>query len=219
MKTRWRGGIQVMPDANSLLFFLIATVTLNLTPGPDMLYVIARSVRQGRAAGVASALGITAGCFVHLFAVTCGLASLIRAVPTAYEIVKFTGAAYLIYLGMRTLTNRRRQNTGQSIREARWRTIFTQGVITNVLNPKVALFFLAFLPQFVRGDKKVAAQIIFLGVLFNISGTIVNVIVALLASYTGLKFRIRIGNSSLLRWLTGGIFIGLGVRLALLQRR
>ena len=208
-----------MPDANSLLVFMIATVTLNLTPGPDMLYVIARSIGQGRAAGIASALGITAGCFVHLFAVSFGLASLMRAVPTAYEIVKFTGAAYLIYLGVRTLTSRRQKNKAASIREARLRTIFTQGVITNALNPKVALFFLAFLPQFVRDDSKVVAQIIFLGVLFNTSGTIVNIIVALVASYAGVQFKNRIGNSSLFRWLTGGIFIGLGVRLALLQRR
>src|SRR2546427_3191526 len=208
-----------MSDGNSLLLFMIATVTLNVTPGPDMLYVIARSVGQGRAAGIVSALGIAAGCCVHLLAVTFGLASLMKEVPTAYEIVKFTGAAYLIYLGVRTLTSRRQKQIATSIREARLRTIFTQGVITNVLNPKVALFFLAFLPQFVHGDKKVAAQIIFLGVLFNISGTIVNVIVALVASYTGVQFKNRIGNSSLFRWLTGGIFIGLGVRLALLERK
>ena len=208
-----------MPDANSLLIFMIATVTLNLTPGPDMLYVIARSIGQGRAAGIASALGITAGCFVHIFAVTFGLASLMVAVPTAYEIVKFAGAAYLIYLGVRTLTTRQSKKAERPIKEASLRTIFLQGVVTNVLNPKVALFFLAFLPQFVSRGSNVAAQIIFLGVLFNISGTIVNVIVALVASYTGVQFKNRIGNSSLFRWLTGGIFIGLGVRLALLQRR
>ena len=208
-----------MSDVNSLLFFMTATVTLNVTPGPDMLYVIARSVGQGRAAGVASALGITAGCFVHLLAVTFGLASLMKEVPTAYEVVKFTGAAYLIYLGVRTLTSRRQKQIATSIREARLRTIFTQGVITNVLNPKVALFFLAFLPQFVRRENNVAAQIIFLGILFNTSGTLVNITVALVASYMRIQFKTRTRDSSILRWLTGGIFIGLGVRLALLQRR
>ena len=208
-----------MPDANSLLLFMAATIALNVTPGPDMLYVIARSVGQGRAAGIASALGITAGCFVHIFAVTFGLASLMMAVPTAYEIVKFAGAAYLIYLGVRTLTSRQSKKAETPIKEASLRTIFLQGVVTNVLNPKVALFFLAFLPQFVNRDSNVAAQIIFLGVLFNTSGTIVNVIVALVASYTGLQFKNRIGNSSMFRWLTGGIFIGLGVRLALLERK
>jgi len=208
-----------MSDANSLLLFMIATVTLNVTPGPDMLYVIARSVGQGRAAGIASALGIAAGCFVHLLAVTLGLASLMIAIPTAYEIVKFTGAAYLIYLGVRTFTSRRQKHSAKSIEEARLRTIFAQGIVTNVLNPKVALFFLAFLPQFVHRENNVAAQIIFLGVLFNTSGTLVNIIVALVASYTRSQFKTRIRNSSVFRWLTGSIFIGLGVRLALLRRK
>ena len=206
-----------MPDVNSLLLFMAATIALNLTPGPDMLYVIARSVGQGRGAGIASALGITAGCFVHIFAVTFGLASLMIAVPTTYEIVKFAGAAYLIYLGVRTLTTRQSKKAETPIKEASLRTIFLQGVVTNVLNPKVALFFLAFLPQFVNRNSNVAAQIILLGVLFNTSGTTVNVIVALVASYTGIQFKNRIGNSSMFRWLTGGIFIGLGVRLALLE--
>ncbi len=208
-----------MPDANSLLLFMLATITLNITPGPDMLYVIARSVGQGRAAGIASALGIAAGCFVHIMAVTFGLASLMMAVPTAYEIVKFAGAAYLIYLGVRILITRQTKNVETSIEEASLRKIFLQGVITNILNPKVALFFLAFLPQFVNREANVAAQIIFLGVLFNTSGTLVNVMVALAASYTGVQFKTRIGNSSVFRWLTGGVFIGLGVRLALLERR
>jgi threonine/homoserine/homoserine lactone efflux protein len=208
-----------MPDANSLLLFMLATITLNITPGPDMLYVIARSVGQGRAAGIASTLGIAAGCFVHILAVTFGLASLMMAIPTAYEIVKYAGAAYLIYLGVRILTTRQPKTAETPITEATLRTIFLQGVITNVLNPKVALFFLAFLPQFINRDTNVAAQIIFLGLLFNTSGTIVNVIVALAASYTGVQFKTRLGNSSVFRWLTGGIFIGLGVRLALLERK
>jgi len=208
-----------MPDANSLLLFMLATITLNITPGPDMIYVIARSVGQGRAAGIASTLGIAAGCFVHILAVTFGLASLMMAIPTAYEIVKYAGAAYLIYLGVRILTTRQPKTAETPITEATLRTIFLQGVITNVLNPKVALFFLAFLPQFINRDTNVAAQIIFLGLLFNTSGTIVNVIVALAASYTGVQFKTRLGNSSVFRWLTGGIFIGLGVRLALLERK
>ncbi len=208
-----------MLDVNSLLLFMTATIILNITPGPDMLYVIARSVGQGRAAGIASSLGIAAGCFVHILAVTFGLASLMMAVPAAYEIIKYAGAAYLIYLGIRILITRQTKNAETPIEEASLRKIFLQGVITNVLNPKVALFFLAFLPQFVNREANVAAQIIFLGVLFNTSGTLVNVIVALAASYTGVQFKTRIGNSSVFRWLTGGVFIGLGVRLALLERR
>ncbi len=208
-----------MLDVNSLLLFMTATIILNITPGPDMLYVIARSVGQGRAAGIASSLGIAAGCFVHILAVTFGLASLMMAVPAAYEIIKYAGAAYLIYLGIRILITRQTKNAETPIEEASLRKIFLQGVITNVLNPKVALFFLAFLPQFVDREANVAAQIIFLGILFNTSGTLVNVMVALAASYTGIQFKTRIGNSSVFRWLTGGVFIGLGVRLALLERR
>jgi len=208
-----------MPDAHSLLLFMLATIALNVTPGPDMLYVITRSVGQGRAAGIASSLGIAAGCFVHILAVTFGLASLMMAVPAAYEVVKYAGAAYLIYLGVRTLVSRQPKDAETPIKDSSLQKIFLQGVITNVLNPKVALFFLAFLPQFVNRGSNVAAQIIFLGILFNTSGTLVNVIVALAASYTGVQFKTRIGNSSVFRWLTGGVFIGLGVRLALLERK
>ncbi len=208
-----------MLDVNNLPLFMIATITLNVTPGPDMLYVITRSVGQGRAAGIASALGIAAGCLVHILAVTFGLASLMMAVPTAYEIVKFAGAAYLIYLGVKILIASQSKNAETPLKEAGLRTIFLQGMVTNVLNPKVALFFLAFLPQFVNHKANVATQIIFLGILFNTLGTIVNVIVALAASYTGVQFKTRVGDSAAFRWLTGGVFIGLGVRLALLERR
>jgi threonine/homoserine/homoserine lactone efflux protein len=208
-----------MPDLNNLLLFMVATLALNVTPGPDMFYVIARSVGQGRTAGIASALGIGAGCFVHIFAVTFGLASLMMAVPVAYEIIKLAGAAYLIYLGVRVLTSRQTQAANQPIKAASLQSIFLQGAITNVLNPKVALFFLAFLPQFVNRAGSFAAQIIFLGILFTTSGTIVNVIVALAASFTGAQFKTRIGDSSAFRWLTGSIFIGLGLRLALLERK
>ena len=99
-----------MPEINSVVLFMLAAVMLNLTPGPDMLYVMARSVGQGRAAGITSALGITVGCFVHIFAVTFGLASLMMTVPTVYEVVKFAGAGYLIYLGVRTLSTRHSKN-------------------------------------------------------------------------------------------------------------
>ena len=208
-----------MPDT-SLLLFMLATVTLNVTPGPDMLYVIARSVGQGRPAGIVSAFGIAGGCIVHTLAVAFGLAGIMLAVPVAYEIVRYGGAAYLVYLGLRTLLNRREATAEAAIKPDGLRTIFLQGVLTNVLNPKVALFFLAFLPQFVDASRgSVAAQIIFLGVLFITSGTIVNVAVALAASYTGGRLRNRLGSPAVFRWITGGVFLGLGIRLAMLERR
>jgi len=208
-----------MPET-SLLLFMIATVALNITPGPDMLYVIARSVSQGRPAGIVSALGIAGGLIVHTLAVALGLAGLMVAVPVAYEIVKYAGAGYLVYLGIRTLRNRRDPNAEVPITQDNLGAIFLQGMLTNVLNPKVALFFLAFLPQFVDASRgSVAAQIVVLGMLFNTSGTIVNVGVALAASYTGGRLRNRLESPAILRWVTGSVFLGLGVRLALLERR
>jgi len=208
-----------MPET-SLLLFMIATVALNITPGPDMLYVIARSVSQGRPAGIVSALGIAGGLIVHTLAVALGLAGLMVAVPVAYEIVKYAGAGYLVYLGIRTLRNRRDPNREVPITQDNLGAIFLQGMLTNVLNPKVALFFLAFLPQFVDASRgSVAAQIVVLGMLFNTSGTIVNVGVALAASYTGGRLRNGLECPAILRWVTGSVFLGLGVRLALLERR
>ena len=208
-----------LPETNTLLLFMTAALALNVTPGPDMLYVVARSVGEGRAAGVISSLGIAAGSLVHTMAVALGLAGLLRAVPIAFEIVKWAGAAYLIWLGVRALRARQSATEHVSVLPAsRW-AIFGQGMLTNVLNPKVALFFLAFLPQFVDPERgPVALQIISLGLLFNTSGTIVNVLVAFLASGAGSWSRRRFGESLVLRRVTGVLFIGLGVRLAFLER-
>jgi threonine/homoserine/homoserine lactone efflux protein len=209
----------MLPDAATLLLFMTAALALNVTPGPDMLYVVARSVGEGRAAGVVSSLGIAAGCLVHTLAVALGLAGLLRAVPVAFEIVKWTGAAYLVWLGVRAL----RHGTTAApapVAPASRAAVFRQGMLSNVLNPKVALFFLAFLPQFVDPDRGlVALQIASLGLLFNLSGTLVNIAVAVLASGAGDWSRRRFGESALLRRMTGVLFIGLGVRLALLERR
>ena len=209
-----------MPDANNIVLFLIATVTLNLTPGPDMMYVVARSLGQGRAAGIVSSFGIAAGCVVHTLAVGFGLVTVIMAVPAAYQVIKYAGAAYLIFLGVRVVTGRDSERADTPTKRESLHVIFFQGMLTNLLNPKVALFFLAFLPQFVnKASPALALQIIVLGLMFNVSGTIVNVLVALGASFTGERFRAQLRNSSLFRWVTGSIFIGLGLRLAFMERR
>ncbi|HYP40885.1 MAG TPA: LysE family translocator [Chloroflexia bacterium] len=210
----------MLPDSSDLLVFLVATLALNLTPGPDMLYVIARSVGQGRTAGIVSALGIGAGIFVHIFAVALGLATLLVSLPLGFEMIKYAGAAYLLYLGIRILVSKEEIVTEGHVRKDNLARIFQQGVITNVLNPKVALFFLAFLPQFVdeaRGP--IGWQVVALGLLFNISGTLVNVGVALLAGSIGNRLQGRPVFTRAQKWLTGGIFIGLAMRLALLERR
>lgn len=199
---------------------MLAGIALNVTPGPDMLYVIARSASEGRKAGIVSALGIATGTLVHIGLVAGGLAGLLRSVPIAFDIVKYAGAAYLVYLGVRAILSRDTPTEAIELPPARLGALYRQGVLTNVLNPKVALFFLALLPQFVdpaRGP--VALQVIFLGMLFNTTGTIVNCIVAIAASRIGAWTRTRVAAARRLHRITGGVFIALGVRLAFVERR
>ena len=210
----------ILPDLGTLVLFMTAALALNVTPGPDMLYVIARSVGEGRTAGIISSLGIAAGCLVHTLAVALGLAGLLEAVPVAFEMVKWMGAAYLVWLGVRALRKQGDSGGPPAVAGTSRSAIFRQGMLTNVLNPKVALFFLAFLPQFVDPERgPVALQLVSLGLLFNVSGTLVNILVAVLASGAGAWSRRRFGESPFMRRLTGVLFIGLGVRLALLERQ
>lgn len=203
-------------DVESFGVFMLSTLALNLTPGPDMLYVLGRSVGQGRRAGVVSALGIGAGILVHMAAVALGLSALLREVPAAYEAIRYAGAAYLLYLGVRTWLERGTVGAkGDEAPVSLWR-VFRQGVVTNVLNPKVALFFLAFLPQFVdpaRGE--VGWQIVALGLAFDVSGTAVNVGVALAAGWLGERLRQSPRLARAQRVFTGGVFVALAARLAL----
>jgi threonine/homoserine/homoserine lactone efflux protein len=195
--------------------FLAATLALNLTPGPDMLYVITRSATEGRSAGVVSALGIATGCVVHTIAVAAGVTGLLAAVPVAYDGLRYLGAAYLIYLGVRRLIRSTPATSGTVPAAATglW-PVYRQGVLTNVLNPKVALFFLALLPQFVDPSAgRVSLQLAALGSLFNVSGTIVNVLVALAASGSARWSRQSAGSNWAAR-ASGLVFVGLGVRLA-----
>jgi threonine/homoserine/homoserine lactone efflux protein len=207
----------MMPTMHSLALFLAAGLALNLTPGPDMLYVAARGASEGRSAGVVSALGIGAGTLVHVTLVAAGLAALLAAVPVAYLTLRLGGAAYLIYLGVRALRGGPTASVG-SLTPAPLGVIFRQGVITNVLNPKVALFFLAFLPQFVdpaRGNP--ALQVVALGLLFDVSGTLVNLAVALGSSRVADRLRRTDepgGAGRIIQRATGGLFIALGARLA-----
>jgi threonine/homoserine/homoserine lactone efflux protein len=195
---------------------------LNLTPGNDMIYVATRSTSQGIKAGMISALGITAGCMVHILAAMIGISAIIAQSALAFDIIKYLGAAYLIYLGLRSLLSKRRTfNIEATTAKYSYRKIFWQGVITNVLNPKVALFFLAFLPQFIdiSADAGTHWQILFLGTWFNTSGMIVNMLVALLFG--------KIGNwlnrsPRFVQWqerITGLVLIALGIKVALSSRK
>lgn len=209
-----------MFDLHTLGVFALAGLLLNLTPGPDVLYIVARSSSQGRAAGVISALGIGTGCLVHILAAAGGLSALLVAVPLAYDIVRYTGAAYLIYLGVRAISAQGRGLPLRTLEQESLGRVFWQGVLTDVLNPKVAMFFLAFLPQFTNPARgPLATQFLVLGLLFAFNGTLVNLGYALTASRLGDWLRTHLGVPRLLNRLTGGLFIALGLRLVLLDQR
>lgn len=198
--------------------FCLAVLLLNATPGPDTAYIIGRSLAQGRAAGLMSALGISAGCCVHALASALGLSAILAASATAFFMVKLAGGAYLVYLGIRMLLARPDGNAGTAaLREARpLRTIFLQALATNVLNPKVVLFFLAFIPQFVRVDSpQKTLAFLFLGAAFAAISMCWNSGTAFLA---GTLARRAGRNPSVRLWLersVGAAFVALGVKLAL----
>jgi threonine/homoserine/homoserine lactone efflux protein len=209
----------MLPPFSELLLFIGAGLALNLTPGPDMMYVTARGVSQGRRAGIASALGVGVGTLFHIAFVAFGLTSLLAAVPAAYTVIRLAGAAYLGYLGVQAL-----RSTGEAHEQPLARggdaAAFRQGVLTNVLNPKVAMFFLAFLPQFVHpGRGNTALQVLALGLLFDTTGTIVNVVVAIGASRVASRLRGARRTRLILDRLCGALFIALGLRLALASRK
>jgi threonine/homoserine/homoserine lactone efflux protein len=204
-----------MPQASVLLTFLAAALALNFTPGADMAYVVARSLAQGRSAGLLSALAITVGCMVHIGLATLGLAALLAHSPLAFRLLQYAGAGYLLFTAWRLLRQDARAKNAPVV-PARQGHIFIQGVLTNVLNPKVALFILAFLPQFVdpaRGSP--AAQMLVLGALLCLSGTVVNGTIALVTAQAG---RAVAGSSAAalrLRRVSAGILALLALRLAL----
>lgn len=197
------------------LLFAFATLMLNLTPGADMIYVATRSTTQGTKAGIVSALGIAGGCVVHTFAAVLGLSVLISESAVAFNVVKFLGVGYLCYLGITSFFSKNTLSTQTSLESISLQKIFWQGVYTNVLNPKVALFFLAFLPQFAdTHSEDFKWQVLGLGAWFNVSGTLVNVLVAVFFGKAGsylnqLPHFARVQNKA-----TGIMMLGLGVYLA-----
>ena len=196
--------------------FALTGLLLNLTPGNDMIYVIARSSGQGIKAGVISALGIGAGCIVHILAAVIGLSAIIAQSAIAFDIIKYAGAAYLIYLGFKSLFSKKKNFTINKLEEISYNKIFWQGVITNVLNPKVALFFLAFLPQFIDiNSGNTSLQILFLGTWFNVVGTLVNMLVALLFGKLGAWLSSSPGFVQWQERITGVLLIALGIKVAL----
>ena len=209
-----------MPDLSHFLLFVLASTVLIVTPGPAVLYIIARSVDQGRRAGLVSVCAIETGNFVHVVSATLGLSALLLSSALAFTIVKYLGAAYLIYLGLRKLlaseaVEQRGHGRSQSLRR-----IYSQGVVVAVLNPKTALFFVAFLPQFVDPSRgAITGQIFALGCLFVMMAAISDGLYAQLAGTVGQWFKgarpaLRAG-----RFVVGGLYIGLGLTAAFADTR
>lgn len=219
-----------MFGTRDLWLFILSGLLLNITPGPDTLYIIGRSSGQGVRAGAVAALGIGAGALVHIFAASLGLSALLAASATAFGIVKFIGALYLVYVGcslLRAATTSAARPSATRPSAARpavvpLRTVFLQGFLTNILNPKVALFFLSFLPQFVAADAaSKPLALLFLGLIFDVNGTLWNLAVAW--SSARLSLRLSRGaawsrRAAFKTWFdraVGGLFVVVGVRLML----
>jgi threonine/homoserine/homoserine lactone efflux protein len=208
-----------VPSASTLAVFALASFLLIVVPGPAVLYVVTRSIAQGRRAGLVSMLGVEAGGLVHVAAAAIGLSAIIASSATAFTAVKLAGAAYLIYIGVRRLVSREEALPEATVARRSSRRLFAQGVVVNVLNPKTAVFFLAFLPQFVdpaRGT--VTLQFLVLGLTFVAVAMISDGAYALAAGTAGDRLR---GSERVRRWLgrfSGAVFVSLGVSAALTGR-
>ena len=210
-----------MPDFSTLVLFAAACLALTATPGPDMLLIVSRSVSQGRASGFATLAGIQVGTYCHALAAALGLSQLFLVVPLAYDVVRYVGAAYLLCLAWQAF---RSAGTALAptagLRRYPIGSVFRQGLLTNLLNPKMALFVLALFPQFVQpGTGSVAVQIMLLATVLNLVGLLVNGAVILTASRLGRVFSARSRWRRAPQLLLGTVFAGLAVRLALDGRR
>ena len=199
-----------------LSLFIITSVLLAFTPGPDILTVIARGISQGRKPALVAAAGFALGCLNHTLILVLGVAALIKASPAAFSVIKYLGGAYLAYIGVQMIRHRKHALTPRANLEGSLRKIFWQSVLANLLNPKVALFFLAFLPQFVNpGFGHESLQILCLGIIFMLVTSIVFVGVGVSAGTVGNRLRQHPKVFAALQGLTGLFLIGLGIRLAL----
>ena len=206
-----------LPD---LPVFLLAALILLLTPGPAVLYIVARSLDQGRLAGFVSVLSIEAGNFVHVLAAALGLSAILMSSALAFSIVKYLGAADLIYLGLRRLLTREASHQPATFQRQGLSHIFRQGVLVAVLNPKTALFFFAFLPQFVDASKgSITLQLLSLGCMFVLMAIVTDGLYALLAGTAGQWLKGTRSFLRLERYVAGSVYIGLGVTAALADTR
>jgi threonine/homoserine/homoserine lactone efflux protein len=204
-----------MLDMNTLPLYIVAVISILLIPGPAVLYIVTRSIHQGWQAGIISVLGIHLGTGFHILAAVLGLSAILLSSALAFDIVKYLGAAYLIYMGVRTLLTKEQSATEEEIKKDSLPRIFSQAVIVNILNPKTALFFFAFLPQFVDGSRgSVAMQMFLLGMIFVGLGMITDSLFALLAGGLGNWLKTSRFFAFAKRYVAGTIYIGLGLTTA-----
>ncbi|MEW9094969.1 MAG: LysE family translocator [Clostridiaceae bacterium] len=208
-----------MISYSTFLGFMLATFLLNITPGPDMIYVSTRSIQQGTKIGIISSFGIAAGQVVHIIAAALGMSAILAKSTLAFNILKYTGAVYLVYLGITTFIKNSKEKEVDHvipIKNDSLLKIFFQGVLTSIFNPKVAIFFLSFLPQFINENAgNTVIQILILGIYFIFSSTTVSIIISIVTGKTGSLFK---GTSKSKLWLertTGTVFLLLGLKLAL----
>jgi RhtB (resistance to homoserine/threonine) family protein len=211
-----------MPDTPQLLMFIAAGWLLNLTPGPDVLFIVSNALKSGVRAGLVAALGIVSGCFVHVFAAALGVGALLATSATAFTVLKWAGAIYLLWMGLRLLLSRSAAASvvpAESMPDpmpADLRHIYLRGFLTNVLNPKVALFFLAFVPQFIAPETtdKVTAFLL-LGLLFNLNSLPINFGYAWLAAWAARRMQLVQRAMHWLDRVAGVMFLGFGLKLAM----
>jgi threonine/homoserine/homoserine lactone efflux protein len=217
--------VKIMGDMlgiNELWLFVVSGLLLNVTPGPDTAYIIGRSIQLGWRGGAAAAIGISSGCLIHVFGAAIGLSALLMTSSAAFAVVKLAGAAYLLFSGIQMLLSRPRPMADVKPRDdaVPLGRVFWQGALTNVLNPKVALFFLAFLPQFVAADSphKTLAFLL-LGLIFILNGTLWCLGVAAFAAKAASRIQRSDGVMVWINRVLGGMFVYLGIRVAMLQTR
>jgi RhtB (resistance to homoserine/threonine) family protein len=203
-------------------WFVLSGWLLNLTPGPDVLYIVSSALRSGVRAGIVAALGITAGCFVHIVAAGLGVSALMATSAMAFSVLKWVGAAYLLYVGVRLLLSKApdaikiEAGSADSVKAGGLKSLFFRGFWTNALNPKVALFFLAFVPQFITpGAAHPTVAFLLLGVLFNLNAIPVNIGYAVLAAWAARRTAAIQRGMHWLDRLAGALFVGFGIKLAL----
>jgi len=206
---------QIMPDIKSLSIFIAAAAILLITPGPAVLYIVTRSIHQGRAAGIISVLGIAAGTLFHVAFAAFGISAILLSSSLAFNIVKYTGAAYLIYFGIKSILTKDVSKGSITFEKKKLSKVFYQGILVNLLNPKTALFFFAFLPQFINADNgNIVSQILFLGFLFVVMGIFSDGIWAWLAGSLGNWLRKNLRILHYQKYFSGIVYLALGVTTA-----